>query len=122
MTEPELDPRIERPHSFLLIFPDKKTYVRALNWLLIVSDIIVPIREDVVKIKAGITRTDLIWTIQREGVYDFKIIEIDNFEVIDPRSDEERMNDILDVIHTSGYDFVPIEDRLFLRGLSSKEI
>lgn len=116
----EQDPRIERPHSFLLIFPDEKTYVKALNWLLIVSDIIVRQREDVVIIKAGITRNDLIMTIQREGVYDFKIIEIDNFEVVDPRSDEERLNEILDRINISGKDFLDMEDRLFLRELSNK--
>jgi len=112
-----MEKHIESAHSFVIIFPDSATYTKALNWLLIVSDALVEIREDVVKIKAGITREDLIRTIKREGVYDFKIIEIDNFEIVDDRTEEERLNEILDHISKSGYEFLSMEDRLFLYNL-----
>jgi len=120
MIKPELDPRIEPPHSFIVIFPTAASLEKAENWLLATSDHFSILKPTILAITIGLTELDLKYVINREGAFNFRIIEIDGFEIVDSRTEEGRLNEILDRISKSGYDFVPIEDRLFLRELSTR--
>lgn len=73
-------------------------------------------------ITVGLTKVDLAYVIHREGAFDFQIIEIDGFETVDTRTDEKRMNDILEIISLRGIEFVTMEDKSFLRGLAEKDV
>ena len=119
MNKPELDPRIERPHSYIISFASAASCSKAVHWLSLIGDHFMMIKPNVLAITVGLNEADLTYVINREGAFNFKISEIDGFEIVDTRTDENRLNDILDLISKSGYDFVPIEDRLFLRGLAN---
>ena len=120
MTEPELDPRIERPHSYIISFASVASCWKAAHWLDLIGDHFMMIKPTMLAITVGLNKVDLTYVITREGAFNFQIKEIDGFEIVDTRTEEERLNDILDLISKSGYEIVPIEDRLFLRGLAEK--
>ena len=120
MTKPELASSYEPRHSYIISFRTVASCMKAAHWLEIIGDHFMLIKPTMLAITVGLNKVDLTYVINREGAFNFKISEIDGFEIVDTRTDEERMNDILDLISKSGYDFVQIEDRLFLRGLANK--
>lgn len=118
MIEPKLDPRIEPPHSYIVIFSNSASLSKAENWLGVTSDHFSILTPTILALTIGLNEVDLKYVINREGAFNFKIIEIDGFEIVDIRTDEERLNDILEKISSSGYDFLLMEDRVFLQDLS----
>lgn len=118
MIEEHRDPRIERPHCYLIIFPDAASRMKAHPWLNCMSDILITVEKHILQIKVGVTQATLTKSIRREGVSEFKIYEIDDFEIEDTRTDEEQIDEILDLMNKYGYENLTLENRLHLRNLT----
>lgn len=122
MNKPELDPRIEPPHSYIVVFPSAASLSKAENWLGVTSDHFSILRPTILALTIGLTEVDLKYVINREGAFDFRIIEIDDIELVDNRSNDERLNDILETISSRGYELLLEEDKLFLQVLASTNL
>lgn len=122
MNRPELDPRIEPPHSYIVIFSSAASLHKAQNWLTVISDFFSIIKPTMIALKIGLSAVDLVYVINREGAFDFRIIEIDDIELVDNRSNDERLNDILETISSRGYELLLEEDKLFLQDLASTNL
>ena len=120
MTKKERDPRIEPPHCFLIFFPDGVSRLKVHTWLNAVSDVLILVEGHILQIKIELTETRLAEVIRNEGIGKFSIYELDDFEVEDKRTDNEKLNEILDKIVKYGFENITLEDRLRLIYLSER--